>query len=267
LSETKPYPSIEAIGGRISGLITGHIDLAFRRIMPGPNVTIERSFVRLLTGEPHPFGNFACMADPADTSGTATAIGPLLRCGAPSAVFFAGPVSDAVVELLRDAGFQRHGGLPAMGVEMQKLAGTTLPPGHTFARVTKDTDRDAWADAFARGYGLPVPVGAAFSRGIDGDTSNDAPVQYFWVLKGGTPVCTSLLYLRDGVAGIYGVATLAEERGKGLGAHATAEPLRIARRLGYGVGVLQASEDGHPVYRRIGFTDFGEVPLYLRMPA
>ena len=48
---------------------------------------------------------------------------------------------------------------------------------------------------------------------------------------------------------------------------ATAEPLRIAHRLDYRVGVLQASDEGHPVYRRIGFVDVGAVPLYLRMPA
>jgi predicted acetyltransferase len=75
------------------------------------------------------------------------------------------------------------------------------------------------------------------------------------------------VYLHNGVAGIYGVATLPEERGNGLGAHMTAAPLRIARELGYRVGILQASEDGHPVYRRLGFADFGEVPLYLRLQA
>jgi len=263
---SKPYPSIAAIGDGVGRLICGHIDLAFRDIMPGTGVEIDRRFVRLVTGEPHPFGNFACMVDPADLEATKAAVGPLLGCRAPSAVFFTGLVSEAVTQELNASGFQRHGGLPAMAVEIEKLSSTALPAGYAFARVDSAAQRDAWADVFARGYGLPLRVGGAFAGGIKGDKTEDAPLQYFWILKDGRPVCTSMLYLKDGVAGIYGVATLAEERGKGLGAFATGEPLRVAHRLGYRVGVLQASEDGHPVYRRIGFTDFGEVPLYVRIP-
>ena len=46
----------------------------------------------------------------------------------------------------------------------------------------------------------------------------------------------------------------------------TAEPLRAARALGYRVGVLQSSEAGHSVYRRLGFADYGVVPMYLLLP-
>lgn len=268
LTSSSPYPSIAAIGGQIAGLITEHIDLAFRRIMPGPNVVIERRFVRLLTGEPHPFGNFALMSEPADLQGVSAAIGPLLTCKAPSAALFAGPVPPAVQEALSRTGFTPHGGMPGMAVDIDRLAETNLPAGYTFARAVGSADRDAWADVFARGYGLPGPVGTAFAAGIDRDETqprHDSDLQYFWTLRDGQPVSTSLVYLHKGVAGIYGVATLPGERGKGLGAHMTAAPLRIARELGYRVGVLQASEDGHPVYRRLGFADFGEVPLYLRM--
>jgi len=270
LISSSPYPSIAAIGDRIAALTTEHIDLAFRRIMPGPNVVIERRFVRLLTGEPHPFGNFALMSEPADLQSVSAAIGPLLTCSAPAAVLFAGPVPLDVDEALSRAAFAPVGGMPGMAVEIERLAETKLPGGYTFARVVGAAQRDAWADAFARGYGVPGPVGTAFAAGVDGDESpprTDSELQYFWTLRDGEPVSTSLVYLHNGVAGIYGVATLPEERGKGLGAHMTAAPLRIARELGYRVGILQASEDGPPVYRRLGFADFGEVSMYLRMPA
>ena len=45
----------------------------------------------------------------------------------------------------------------------------------------------------------------------------------------------TVLLLDDGLAGIYSVATLSEERGKGIGGHATAETLRVAQALGYRV--------------------------------
>jgi ribosomal protein S18 acetylase RimI-like enzyme len=94
----------------------------------------------------------------------------------------------------------------------------------------------------------------------------DAAIQFFAVLKDGEPVATSMLLLADGLAGIYCVSTLAAERGRGLGAHATAQALREARRLGYRVGVLQSSPDGHSVYRKLGFEDLAEIPMFVRMP-
>jgi GNAT superfamily N-acetyltransferase len=102
---------------------------------------------------------------------------------------------------------------------------------------------------------------------VGADMAPDAQVHFYAIRRNGQFVATSLLFLADGLAGIYCVATLPEERGKGLGAHATAEALRVARRLGYRVGVLQSSTEGHPVYIRLGFEDFGGVPMFVRMPA
>ena len=80
-------------------------------------------------------------------------------------------------------------------------------------------------------------------------------------------VATSMPYLAERLAGIHCVSTLAEERHRGLGAHATAEALRAARRLGYRVGVLQSSEAGHSIYLRLGFGDYAGIPMLIRMPA
>jgi ribosomal protein S18 acetylase RimI-like enzyme len=73
--------------------------------------------------------------------------------------------------------------------------------------------------------------------------------------------------LADGLAGIYCVATLPAERGKGLGAHVTAEALRRAHAMGYRVGILQSSAAGHTIYLRLGFEDKLSVPMFIRMPA
>ena len=97
-------------------------------------------------------------------------------------------------------------------------------------------------------------------------TSPEAPMQFFAIRRSGRIVSTSMCCLKDGVAGIYCVSTVPEERRKGLGEHVTAEPLRLAARLGYRVGILQSSEAGYPIYRKLGFADFGGVPIYVRIP-
>lgn len=264
MTTRSPYTSLAAAGDRLGGLIAGHIDLAFRRLLRGPGVDIDRGYVRLVTGEAHPFGNFVLMSDPAEAGSVRAVIEPLLRCGAPSAVLFTGSVPGAAAECLRAAGYEPHPGMPAMGVEIEKLAATSLPAGYTLSRVGGGAEESGWAEAFADGYELPRKVGACFGPGAA--ASDDPELRYYAIMKDGRPVCTSLVYLREGVAGIYGVATLPAERGKGLGAHVTAEPLRLAHALGYRVGVLQASEAGHPIYKRLGFEDFGEVAMFIRMP-
>jgi len=62
------------------------------------------------------------------------------------------------------------------------------------------------------------------------------------------------------------VAMLPAERGKALGAHVTAAALRAAQRIGYRVGILQSSPEGHSIYLRLGFADLGAMPMFVGVP-
>jgi ribosomal protein S18 acetylase RimI-like enzyme len=91
----------------------------------------------------------------------------------------------------------------------------------------------------------------------------DMRFQTYLALSDGKPVGTSQLFLSEGVAGIYNVTCIPEARGQGIGSAVTLAPLLEARQMGYQIGVLQASQKGYNVYRRLGFQDFGKLSIYL----
>jgi len=95
------------------------------------------------------------------------------------------------------------------------------------------------------------------------DVIFDTRFQTYLALLDGKPVATSQLFLSEGVAGIYNVSCIPDARGQGIGSVITLAPLLEARQMGYRIGILQASEDGYNVYRRLGFQDYGKLSVYL----
>ena len=263
-------PTISSIGTNraVAEAIGRHMAAVFRLLNGDPAVHNTPGYVRLITGEPHPLGNFALLADGMDAAAARAGVEPLVACGAPAAVLLPGLACSTEVEAYLGAhGFAAHEPLPAMAVEIATLAPTALPDGHELIRVNHGPEARAWSEAFAVGYELPLPVARAMSpETIAVSPSPDAPLQFFAIRRAGRIVATSMLALHGGLAGVYCVATVPEERGKGMGAHATAEALRRATSLGYRVGVLQSSEAGHRIYRRLGFADYGGVPIFIRIP-
>lgn len=253
----------DELGARIEN----HIDLAFRRMLGhGPEIVRDDDYLRLITGEQHPFGNFVFVSKPAALAGAADPIEPLCRCGAPAAVLAPQRFLPDIDGHLRQLGFAPDYSMPAMAVEIDRLQANDLPEDCTLVRIgAESADHDAWAVAFAEGYELPLPVSRAFApRSVDIDTSDTAQVQYFAVARAGQFIATTMLYLDDGLAGIYSVLTIPAERGRGLATSATVATLRRALPLGYTIGVLQSSPAGHSIYRRLGFAECGNVLLYVR---
>lgn len=71
------------------------------------------------------------------------------------------------------------------------------------------------------------------------------------------PVASNMLVIGGGVASVYAVATIPAAQGQGIGAAITLKPLLDARNEGQTHAVLFSSEEGLPVYRRLGFRDTG----------
>jgi len=245
-----------------------HFETTFRGLAGARGVISEPDFFQMISGEPHPLGNCAILPDPVNLSTARTAVAPLTALTMPSAVIFPGmKAPPEIADYLSEQGYADEGVMPAMGVEIAQLKRTALPEGYELVRVGSGPDSDEWVRQFAAGYGLPPGLAEYFAPAAFGaDTSVDSPMQFFAIRREGVIVSTSMCYLKNGLAGIYSVSTIPSERRKGLGEHATAEPLRLAAELGYRVGILQSSDAGYNVYKKLGFTDFGGLPIFIRMP-
>ncbi|MBL8255551.1 MAG: GNAT family N-acetyltransferase [Pseudoxanthomonas mexicana] len=267
MPSSPPVESIAACADTIGARTAGHLDHLWRLIMPSQGGVADADWFRLISGEPHPLGNVAILAWDDHDEAAIAAVTPLLSIPQPSAVICLHGASEHLAGVLAARGFQPHGAMPAMAVDIHDVATTSLPHGDTFERIATPAAFGEWTDVLATGYDLPRGLSRMLSpEALGADPADDAAIQFFAIRRDGRLVATSMMFLDDGLAGLYCVTTLQDARGQGLGAHVTAEPLRRARTLGYRVGVLQSSDAGHPVYRRLGFQDVGAVPLFIRMP-
>jgi GNAT superfamily N-acetyltransferase len=80
---------------------------------------------------------------------------------------------------------------------------------------------------------------------------------------GGQPVGTAIAATDGTVLNVGGVAVVASARRQGIGTQVTAACLATAPDL---PAVLSSSEDGHPLYQTLGFTDAGPTALWWRPP-
>jgi len=71
--------------------------------------------------------------------------------------------------------------------------------------------------------------------------------------RNGEAVATAILHTPCGVAGIYGIAVRRRCRRQGLATLATLATVRAGAERGATVAMLQATQEGFPVYERLGF--------------
>lgn len=138
-----------------------------------------------------------------------------------------------------------------------------LPEELTIKQVEDGAMLKTWLHVLSVGSGFPEAVEEQLFKLCDTHTFVHNPlVHYYLGFLNDKPVTTSTLFLAGGVAGIYNVATVPQARRRGVGSALTAAPLHAARVMGYHIGILQASQMGLGVYRRLGFREYCRFAFY-----
>ncbi len=129
-----------------------------------------------------------------------------------------------------------------------------VPAGLEIRRVSTVSELADFAAVNAAKLDPPDPAVSAFYQGASQILlQQDCPMRLFVGYLQGLAVAASELFLGGGVAGLYGIATRARFRRRGIGSALTWAAADAAHRQGVPTATLQASEDGQGVYARLGF--------------
>ncbi len=224
---------------------------AMLALAPAPGEVDDGNVVLLSSGLPVPLFNPAFITGPiADPTATVERIVEHYAVlESPFVALFRDEVACGLAEACSAAGLREHWRPPLMVLEPVPQA-PAHPPELRIDRVSADT-LDDYAHVLSQGFGIPHELAEAMSPPALLD------IEGFTALLGsvdGHAVGSVAVFVAAGVAGIYNVATIPGHRGKGIGAAMTWAAVAASAGAGVECAILQSSEQGAPVYERMGFT-------------
>ena len=150
--------------------------------------------------------------------------------------------------------------LPGMFATKEELADEGVP-GFSIQPATDEAELAVAGEVAERGFGVPrgtlLPMYAPQSASLPG-------MSVYVGRAEGEPVATAVGWTIAGLVGIFGVSTVPEFRGRGLGGAMTARACLDGFEAGAEGAWLQSSAMGEPVYRRLGFREVVRYKLFGR---
>ena len=151
----------------------------------------------------------------------------------------------------------------AMGFNLENDIGDiAIDDDLIIKRVSTKKELDDFGEASYKGFEIDTKYEYLFKNFVQ-KMRYDSPKQELFVgYYKNRPQCTGLLFIEGGVAGLYWISTAPDCRKKGYGFSLTTYMLKHIKKRGLKTAVLESSEMGINLYRKIGFEELNKVYLY-----
>ena len=155
-------------------------------------------------------------------------------------------------------------GMPAMTKNLDDVLSLPLHENVVISEVHSSHDQAEWLDVHMQGFGEPPEAKPDFNDYL-AYTIQRSDWRHFIARWNGVPCAIATLMYAQKAAGIYHVTTLPAYRGKGLGRALTLTAMKAGKESGYSQALLFATEDGFPLYKKLGFETVITANLYARI--
>jgi len=169
----------------------------------------------------------------------------------------------AIIQHCRDNKVFLVGESPGMVLD-EPIRGGTTPAGAKLVWVQNEKELQGFKDVVAEAYqdmAFPKEVSEGYFSHAQRVIGPHLVLAVVYLE--GKPASTALAMLSHGIAGIYWVGTMNKARGKGLAEYCTRQVGNAAFELGARKVVLQASQFGEPIYRKMGYREFTRYPWFI----
>lgn len=164
-------------------------------------------------------------------------------------------------KLLKQSGYspKREPGSAAMAIDV-KIEGIELEKGHTLKKVESEEERLDFAKVVAESFDKEMELSDHMFGNLS--TLNSEDVSAYLIYEGEKPVASALTVISGETAGIYWVGVIESSRRKGLGAYIVQMATNEGLNRGAKEVILQASEAGENLYKKLGYRTFKHYRWY-----
>jgi len=227
---------------------------AWRAVLAGspiPGDVHDDEVVLLSSGLPVSLFNPAFVTrPPADPEATVKrVVDHYASLGAPFVLDFRDKAALGLADACAAAGLVEHWRPALMVLDPIPPTVAQAPSDLEVSWVTPDSVDD-YSAVLSTGFGMPRELADLVAGpSLFGGTALMGLIG----MARGEPTGSAAVFVSEGVAGIYNIATSPRGRGSGVGTAMTWAAIRAGQEAGATCAILQSSQQGEPVYERMGF--------------